>query len=82
MTAAALVAELQDMPLNPHPMLTNLCMSFVDDRHVIHVAGVHEFVPTEKTFRTIGGSGGVSDVRSDLEARYAQAWARNADTLR
>jgi sulfide dehydrogenase [flavocytochrome c] flavoprotein subunit len=83
-TAAAIVAELQDMPLNPHPMLTNVCMSFVDDRHVIHVASVHEFVPTQKTFRTIGGSGGVSDVRSDLEARYAQAWARNiwADTLR
>jgi sulfide dehydrogenase [flavocytochrome c] flavoprotein subunit len=83
-TAAAIVAELQDMPLNPHPMLTNVCMSFVDDQHVIHVASVHEFVPTEKTFRTIGGSGGVSDVRSDLEARYAQAWARNiwADTLR
>lgn len=82
-TAAALVAELQGMEVNPHPMLTNVCMSFVDDEHVIHVASVHEFVPTDKTFRTIGGSGGVSDVRSDLEGRYAQAWARNiwADVL-
>jgi hypothetical protein len=71
------------MEIDPHPMLTNVCMSFVDDEHVIHVASVHEFVPTQKTFRTIGGSGGVSEVRSDLEAAYAQGWARNiwADSL-
>lgn len=81
--AAAIVAELTGLEVNPHPMLTNVCMSFVDDEHVIHVASVHEYVPTQKTFRTIGGSGGVSDVRSDLEGRYAQAWARNiwADML-
>lgn len=81
--AAAIVAELQGLELNPHPMLTNVCMSYVDDAHVIHVASVHEYVPTQKTFRTIGGSGGVSDVRSDLEGAYAKAWARNiwADTL-
>ena len=75
--AAAIVAQLTGLPVNPHPMLTNVCMSFVDDTHVIHVASVHEFVPTQKTFRTIGGSGGVSDVRSDLEAVYTQGWARN-----
>ncbi len=81
--AAAIVAELQGLEIDPHPMLTNVCMSHVDDTHVIHVASVHEYVPTQKTFRTIGGSGGVSDVRSDLEAKYAEAWARNiwADTL-
>ena len=75
--AAAITAQLLGMPVNPHPMLTNVCMSFVDDSHVIHVASVHEYVPTQKTFRTIGGSGGVSDVRSDLEAVYTQGWARN-----
>jgi NADH dehydrogenase FAD-containing subunit len=82
--AAAIVAELHGWEINPHPMLTNVCMSFVDDAHVIHVASVHEYVPTQKTFATIGGSGGVSDVRSDLEGRYAQGWARNiwADVLR
>jgi len=81
--AAAIVAELQGIELNPHPMLTNVCMSYVDDAHVIHVASVHEYVPTQKTFRTIGGSGGVSDVRSDLEGAYARAWAKNiwSDTL-
>jgi hypothetical protein len=58
-------------------------MSYVDDQHVIHVASVHEYVSTKKSFFTIGGSGGVSDVRSDLEGRYAEAWAKNiwADTL-
>lgn len=82
-TAAAIVAELQGLEINPHPMLTNVCMSYVDDQHVIHVASVHEYVSPKKSFFTIGGSGGVSDVRSDLEGRYAEAWAKNiwADTL-
>jgi sulfide dehydrogenase [flavocytochrome c] flavoprotein chain len=82
-TAAAIVAELKGLPVNPHPMLTNVCMSFVDDVHVIHVASVHEYEATKKSFFTIGGSGGVSDARSDLEGRYAEAWAKNiwADML-
>jgi NADPH-dependent 2,4-dienoyl-CoA reductase/sulfur reductase-like enzyme len=82
-TAAAIVAELQGMEVNPHPMLTNVCMSYVDDKHVIHVASVHEYETPKKSFFTIGGSGGVSDVRSDLEASYAEGWAQNiwADML-
>jgi NADPH-dependent 2,4-dienoyl-CoA reductase/sulfur reductase-like enzyme len=82
-TAAAIVAELNGWEINPHPMLTNVCMSYVDDKHVIHVASVHEYETIKKSFFTIGGSGGVSDVRSDLEGRYAEAWAKNiwADTL-
>lgn len=82
-TAAAIVAELQGLEIDPHPMLTNVCMSYVDATHVIHVASVHEYQAPKKSFFTIGGSGGVSDVRSDLEGRYAEAWAKNiwADTL-
>ena len=82
-TAAAIVAELQGLEINPHPMLTNVCMSYVDATHVIHVASVHEYETPKKSFFTIGGSGGVSDVRSDLEGRYAEAWAQNiwADML-
>ena len=82
-TAAAIVAELQGLEINPHPMITNVCMSYVDATHVIHVASVHEYETPKKSFFTIGGSGGVSDVRSDLEGRYAEAWAKNiwADTL-
>ena len=82
-TAAAIVAELTGLEINPHPMLTNVCMSYVDATHVIHVASVHEYETPKKSFFTIGGSGGVSDVRSDLEGRYAEAWAKNiwADVL-
>ncbi len=81
--AAAIVAELTGLAVNPQPMLTNVCMSFVDDEQVIHVASVHEYVPAQKTFRTVEGSGGVSAARSELEGRYAQAWAQNiwADML-
>ena len=81
--AAAIVAELQGLEIDPQPMLTNVCMSHVDDSQVIHVASVHEYVPAQKTFRPIAGSGGVSAARSELEAKYAEAWARNiwADTL-
>ncbi|MEY2653409.1 MAG: hypothetical protein RLZZ524_436 [Pseudomonadota bacterium] len=82
-TAAAIVAELQGYDPNPHPMLTNVCMSFVDETHVIHVASVHEYQAPKKSFFTIGGSGGVSDARNELEASFANAWARNiwADML-
>ncbi len=78
-----LSSMLSGFEVNPNPMLTNVCMSYVDHTHVIHVASVHEYITAEKTFKTVGGSGGVSDVRSDLEATYADAWAKNiwADAL-
>ena len=58
--AAAIVAELNGWPLDPSPMLTNTCYSFVDAKSVIHVASVHEYVAAEKTYKTVAGSGGVS----------------------
>lgn len=81
--AAALVAELSGFAPDPHPMLTNVCMSWVDDDQVIHVASVHEYVAEKRTYLPVPGSGGVSAERSQLEARHAQAWARNiwADSL-
>ena len=81
--AAAIVADLQGIEINPQPMLTNVCMSYVDEAQVVHVASVHEYVAAQKTFRTVAGSGGVSDQRSVLEGTYARAWARNiwADML-
>ncbi|MCZ2292843.1 MAG: NAD(P)/FAD-dependent oxidoreductase [Burkholderiales bacterium] len=75
--AAAIVAELLGLPVNPHPMLTNVCMSYVDDSRAIHVASVHEYVAAQKTFRTVPGSGGVSEAPSQLEAATNEAWARN-----
>ena len=81
--AAAIVAELQSLEVNPAPMLTNTCYSYVSQTEVIHVASVHAYVATEKTFKSVAGSGGVSAVRSELEASYAVAWSRNiwADSL-
>jgi NADPH-dependent 2,4-dienoyl-CoA reductase/sulfur reductase-like enzyme len=81
--AAAIVAELAGWEINPAPMLTNTCYSFVDARNVVHVASVHEYVAAEKTFKTVAGSGGVSAAPSEQEGNYAWNWARTiwADTL-
>ena len=81
--AAAIVARLSGWEPNPAPMLTNTCYSFVDDRSVIHVASVHEYVAAEKTFKAVPGSGGLSPAPSQQEGSYAMSWARNiwTDTL-
>ncbi len=81
--AAAILAELAGWPVNPAPMLTNTCYSFVDGKNVIHVASVHEYVAAEKTFKTVAGSGGVSTGPSEMEGVYGWNWAQNiwADML-
>ena len=82
-TAAALVAELNGWELDPAPMLTNTCYSFVDDSRTMHVASVHEYVAAEKTFRPVAGAGGLSAAPNELEAGYAWNWAHSiwADAL-
>ena len=81
--AAAIVAQLACWEVNPAPMLSNTCYSFVDNKNVIHVASVHEYVAVEKTFKAVAGSGGVSASPSEQEGIYALNWASNiwADTL-
>ncbi len=81
--AAAIVAQLAGWEVNPSPLLTNTCYSFVDDKNVVHVASVHEYVAAEKTFKTVAGSGGLSPGPNVLEGVYAMNWAQNiwADTL-
>lgn len=81
--AAAVVAELSGIEVNPQPMLTNTCYSFVNDKLVVHVASVHQYVAAEKTYKTVAGSGGVSTAPSEQEGVYAWNWAQNiwADTL-
>jgi NADPH-dependent 2,4-dienoyl-CoA reductase/sulfur reductase-like enzyme len=81
--AAAIVAQLSGWDVNPAPMLTNTCYSFVDNKNVIHVASVHEYVVADKTFKAVAGSGGVSAGPTELEGVYALNWASNiwADTL-
>ena len=81
--AAAVVAQLSGLEVNPAPFLTNTCYSYVSDNMVIHVASVHQFNVDEKTYKTVPGSGGVSAEANALEATYAWNWAQNiwADSL-
>lgn len=81
--AAAIVAQLSGWEINQTPTLTNTCYSFVDDRNVIHVASVHEYVAAERTFKVVAGSGGVSAEPTELEGTYANHWAKTiwSDTL-
>ena len=81
--AAAIVSMLNGWPVDPSPMLTNTCYSFLDERHAVHVASVHQYVAAERTFRTVPGSGGVSAARNELQTLHTDAWARNiwADML-
>lgn len=81
--AAAIVSELSGLEMNQSPMLTNTCYSFVSSDEVVHIASVHQYVASEKTFRTVPGSGGLSLAPSKLEGVYAWGWARNiwADML-
>lgn len=82
-TAAAIVAQLSDMAINPAPFLTNTCYSFVNDKLVVHVASVHQYDAKDKTYKTVPGSGGVSPAPNELEGIYAWNWAQNiwADSL-
>ena len=81
--AAAIVAELNGWDIDPAPMLTNTCYSFIDFQRVVHVASVHAYVAAEKTFKTVAGSGGLSPAANEQEAAYAWSWARTiwADAL-
>lgn len=82
-TAAAVVAQLSNLPVNPAPFLSNTCYSFVNDKLVVHVASVHQYDEKDKTYKTVPGSGGVSPEPNELEGIYAWNWAQNiwADTL-
>ena len=75
-TAAAIVAELNGWELDPAPMLTNTCYSFVDAQRVVHVSSVHAYVAAEHTFKPVAGSGGLSPAPNEQEAAYAFGWAK------
>ena len=81
--AAAIVALLAGRAPNPLPLYNNTCYSFVSDTDVVHVASVHRYDAAQKTMLPVPNSGGVSAAASELEGRFAMAWARNiwADTL-
>src|SRR5947199_254956 len=53
--AAPIVAQLSGWDVDPEPVHTNTCYSFVDAKNVIHVVSVHRYLAAEKTFRTVLG---------------------------
>ncbi|MBX3610862.1 MAG: FAD-dependent oxidoreductase [Hydrogenophaga sp.] len=81
--AAAVVALLSGQPPLSMPIYANTCYSFVTGEDAMHVASVHRYDAEKHTMLPVQGSGGVSVAASELEGRYAMAWARNiwADTL-
>lgn len=81
--AAAIVAELSGWEVNPNPVVTNTCYSFVNTRDVVHVASVHQYDAEKKTFLPVKGAGGLSPGPTALEGVYAWGWAHNiwADSL-
>jgi len=81
--AAAVVAILSGVDVNPEPIYNNTCYSFVSATDVVHVASVHRYDATQKTMLAVPGSGGVSAAPNALEGVYALNWAKNiwADTL-
>ena len=81
--AAAVVSMLQGKEVLGMPIYANTCYSFVAADEAVHVASVHRYDAAKKTMLTVPDSGGVSAAASELEGKYALAWARNiwADTL-
>jgi sulfite dehydrogenase len=81
--AAAIIQLLKGEAVNATPVVMNTCYSFVTGREAMHVASVHQYDATDKTFKTVPGSGGVSAAANQIEARYALSWAENiwADSL-
>ncbi|ODS92091.1 MAG: flavocytochrome C [Comamonas sp. SCN 65-56] len=81
--AAAVVAMLSGRAPDQLPIYNNTCYSFVSATDVVHVASVHRYDAEKKTMLPVQGSGGVSGVASELEGKFALAWARNiwADSL-
>jgi len=81
--AAAIIAALREQPLDPHPMLTNMCYSLVTPSAGIHSASVYRYDPARSSFATVPASGGTASEPNSTDATGALAWATNlwADML-
>ena len=81
--AAAAIVEIMNGRQPMALAMANTCYSFVDPANVVHVASVHQFDAGQKTMVAVKGAGGLSSVASEVEGKYAIAWARNiwADML-
>jgi sulfide dehydrogenase [flavocytochrome c] flavoprotein chain len=75
--AAAIVALTSGAAVDPSPMATNTCYSFMSDTLAAHVSSVHRYDAAQKTFLPVEGAGGLSSEANELEASYGHAWAQN-----
>ena len=81
--AAAIVNLMSGQPPSDAPLVMNTCYSFVDATNVVHVASVHPYDPATKQPQPVKGAGGLSAAPTEMEGKYALAWAKNiwADML-
>lgn len=81
--AAAIVNLMAGQPPSDAPLVMNTCYSFVDASNVVHVASVHAFDAATKQPQPVKGAGGLSAGPTEMEGKFALAWAKNiwADML-
>jgi hypothetical protein len=81
--ASAIVAQLTGNPVNPKPVISNTCYSWVSATEAVHISAVYRFDPEKQTMLPVEGAGGLSARRSKQEKEYGDDWAVNiwADTL-
>lgn len=82
-TAAAIINLMAGQPPSDAPLVMNTCYSFVDATNVVHVASVHPYDPATRQPQPVKGAGGLSPAPSEMEGKFALAWAKNiwADML-
>ncbi|MCR6664647.1 MAG: NAD(P)/FAD-dependent oxidoreductase [Methyloversatilis sp.] len=83
LAAAAIVNLMAGQPPSDSPLVMNTCYSFVDATNVVHVASVHAYDPATKQVQPVKGAGGLSAGPTEMEGKFALAWAKNiwADML-
>lgn len=81
--AAAIVATLAGRPVNPEPLYSNTCYTFVSATQAMHVASVHRYDAAQRTMLPVPGTGGASPHANRDEFALGLAWAQGiwADML-
>ncbi|WP_287497146.1 NAD(P)/FAD-dependent oxidoreductase [Pandoraea sp. CB10b_02] len=81
--AAAIVAMLAGRPVNPEPLYSNTCYTFVSGTEAMHVASVHRYDASQRTMMPVQGTGGASPRATREEFALGLAWAQGiwADML-
>lgn len=81
--AAAVIALLKEQAIEAEPVFGNTCYSFVDGDKAGNVTAVFRYNAAEGDMTAMPG-GGVSASATEMEGRFADAWAKNiwSDILR